>query len=80
MLVITLVVKYQQEKDTGTPPPMSSRLQPKMFPAHIEGSERNYVLKTQNKNNHLNNIETIFNSGLETLENLVQNPHTGDFQ
>lgn len=59
---------------------MSFRLQPKMFPAHTEDSVRNYFLKTQNKNNHLNNIKTIFNSGLETLENLVQNPHNGDFQ
>lgn len=51
-----------------------------MFPAHIEDSVKNYFLKAQIKNNHLNNIKTIFNSGLETLENLIQNPHTGDFQ
>ena len=54
-------------------------LQQRMFPAHIENSVGGYFLKVQNKNNHPNNIKTIFNSGLETLENLFLNPHTVGF-
>lgn len=46
MSALTLVVKYQQDKDSISPPsPMSFILQPKMSPAHKENSIGNHFLK-----------------------------------